>query len=125
MRDASEWLEGRGLAAGDLTDDSVEVLMFELRAAGRSRVVSSRALSLLLEYLRGLGVVPPPRPAVAVTASEMTIERYSSYLLVRRGLARSTVRNYVGVAREFFSWREMTMGGLCLERLDAVAVSEF
>src|SRR6202035_3501968 len=52
-------------------------------------------------------------------------ERYSSYLLVRRGLARSTVRNYVGVAREFFSWREMTMGGLCLERLDAVAVSEF
>jgi integrase/recombinase XerD len=125
MRDASEWLEGRGLAAGDLTDARAELLMSELRAAGRSRLISSRALSPLLGYLRGLGVVPPPRPAVPVTASEMMIERYSSYLLVRRGLARSTVRNYVGVAREFFSWREMTVGGLCLERLDAAAVSEF
>ena len=125
MRDASEWLEGRGLAARDLTDARAELVMSELRAAGRSRLISSRALSPLLEYLRGLGVVQSPRPAVPATATEMMIERYSSYLLVRRGLARSTVRNYVGVAREFFSWREMTMGGLWLERLDAAAVSEF
>jgi integrase/recombinase XerD len=75
--------------------------------------------------LRGLGVVPPARPVVAVSVAEVMMERYSSYLLVQRGLARSTVRNYVGVAREFFSWREMTAGGLCLERLDGAAVSEF
>jgi hypothetical protein len=99
--------------------------MSELREAGRSCLISSRALSPLLEYLRGLGVVPLAEPAVPVTAGELMIERYSSYLLVQRGVARSTVRNYVGVAREFFSWREMTAGGLCLERLDGAAVSEF
>jgi integrase len=36
-----------------------------------------------------------------------------------------TVRNYVGVARAFLSWRETTEGGLHLERLDATAVSAF
>ncbi len=51
--------------------------------------------------------------------------RYSAYLLQRRGLARSTVRNYVGVARVFLAWRERTVGGLELDRLDAAAVSEF
>ena len=123
--DVSAWLAEQGLTAGDLTEARIGLLMSELRAAGRSRLSSSRALSPLLEYLRERGVVPPPRPAVAVTATEMMIERYSSYLLVRRGLARSTVRNYLGVAREFFSWRETSFGGLCLERLDAAAVSEF
>ncbi|MGH2803086.1 MAG: site-specific integrase, partial [Thermoleophilaceae bacterium] len=40
-------------------------------------------------------------------------------------LAPSTVRNYVGVASVFLCWRETTTGGLCLETLDAAAVSEF
>ena len=125
MADVSVWLGGHGLTAGDLTEATVEVVMSELRAAGRSCLISSRALAPLLGYLREVGVVPLAGPAAPVTAAELMIERYSSYLLVQRGLARSTVRNYVGVAREFFSWREMTAGGLCLERLDGAAVSEF
>jgi hypothetical protein len=109
--DVSAWLAAQGLTAGDLTEARIGLLMSELRAKGRSRLISSRALSPLLEYLRELGVVPPSRPAMAVTATEMMIERYSSYLFVRRGLARSTVRNYLGVAREFFSWRPMKVKG--------------
>ena len=55
----------------------------------------------------------------------MIVERYASYLVERRGLAPSTVRNYVGVARVFLSWRETTTGELRLEQLDAAAVSAF
>jgi integrase/recombinase XerD len=125
VADASGWLAAHRMGAGDLTEALVERLMAERRASGRSRLLSSRAMSPLLEYLRGLGVVPAAKPAAPVTAVEALVERYSAYLLARRGLAPSTVRNYVGVATVFLSWREVTTGGLCLETLDAVAVSEF
>jgi site-specific recombinase XerD len=120
----SEWLDGQGLAAGELNEETAELVMGELRA-GRSRLVSSRALAPLLEYLRDLGVVPPVMAEVASTPSEELIARYSAYLIARRGLASSTVRNYVGVARAFLAWRETTAGGVFLRTLDAVAVNEF
>jgi integrase/recombinase XerD len=125
MADASGWLAAHGLEAGDLTEALVERLMAERRTSGRSRLLSSRALSPLVEYLRGLGVVRPAVAGVASTPSEELVGRYSAYLLERRGLAPSTVRNYVGVARVFLAWRERTVGGLELDRLDAAAVSEF
>jgi integrase/recombinase XerD len=125
MADVSEWLACRDLEAADLTGEVVERLMAERRASGRSRLLSSRALSPLLEYLRGLGVVPSAQPVVPLTAVEAVVERYSSYLLDRRGLAPSTVRNYVGVARVFLAWREQSAGGRGLAGLDAAAVSVF
>jgi integrase len=53
------------------------------------------------------------------------IESYSAYLLERRGLAPSSVRNYVGVARVFLADRERARGELALMELDGAAVSEF
>ncbi len=125
MADASGWLAVHGLQAGDLTEVRVAQVMSERRAAGRWRLLSPRAMRPLLEYLRGLGVVPAAVPAAPLTPSEVLIDRYSSYLLERRGLAPSTVRNYVWVARVFLSWRQRTVGKLELERLDAAAVSGF
>jgi integrase/recombinase XerD len=125
MADASGWLAVHGLQAGDLTEVRVAQVMSERRAAGRWRLLSPRAMHPLLEYLRGLGVVPAAVPAAPLTPSEVLIDRYSSYLLERRGLVPSTVRNYVWVARVFLSWRQRTVGKLELERLDAAAVSGF
>jgi integrase/recombinase XerD len=125
MAYASGWLAVHGLQAGDLTEVRVAQLMSERRAAGRWRLLSPRAMFPLLEYLRGSGVVPAAMPAVPLTPSEVLIDRYSSYLLERRSLAPSSVRNYVGVARVFLSWRETVADGLWLEGLDAAAVSEF
>jgi len=125
MADVSRWLGERGLGAGDLTVSVTEWFAAERRAAGRARFVSPRALIPLLGYLRGLGVAPVPVPAVPATPSETLIERYSQYLLERRGLAPSTVRNYVGVARVFLADRERVRGGLALAELDGAAVSEF
>jgi integrase/recombinase XerD len=71
------------------------------------------------------GVAPPAVPAAPSTASEVLIERYSVYLLMQRGLAASSVRNYVGVARVFLSDRERVRGGLALAELDSATVSGF
>jgi integrase len=125
MGDVSRWLAERGLGAGDLTVSVARRFAAERRAAGRRRLVSPRALCPLLDYLRGLGVAPSVVPAAPSTPGEVLIGRYSAYLLERRGLAASSVRNYVGVARVFVADRERARGGLALMELDAAAVSEF
>lgn len=125
MAHASAWLAERGLQAGDLTAVRVEQFSAERRAAGRARLVSARALRPLLAYLREQGIAPVPVAPAPTTASEALLERYASYLRVRRGVSASNVRNYVWVARVFLSWRQRTVGRLELERLDAAAVSGF
>jgi integrase/recombinase XerD len=125
MADVSRWLAGRGLGVGDLTAVAAERFSAERRASGRVRLASARALSPLLGYLRELGLAPAAVPGAPLTPAEALIERYSMYLLNRRGLAPSTVRNYVGVARVFLSWRETAAGALGLAELDGAAVSEF
>lgn len=123
--DVSRWLAERGLGAADLTAVCFEQFVTERRASGRLRLRSSRGLCPLVEYLRGLGVVPAPVAVTPVTAAGQLVERYSAYLRERRGLSPSTVRNYVGVARVFFSWREETVGTLALDGLDGAAVIGF
>ena len=123
--DVSCWLAGRGLGATDLTEVCLDQFLAERRASGRLRLCSSRGSQPLLEYLRGLGVVPAPVAVTPLTAAGQLIERYSAYLLEWRGLSPSTVRNYVGVARVFFSWREETVRILALEGLDGAAVIAF
>jgi site-specific recombinase XerC len=125
MADVSAWLGARALGAGDLSEALVEQLMGERRASGRPRLLSRRAMVPLLEYLRGVGAVPPACSAAPSTPAGALIERYAKYLLEERGLARSTVHNYVGATRVFLAWREQTAGELCLQELDAAAVSEF
>lgn len=125
MADASEWLAGHGLQPADLTEDRVAQLLVDRRAAGRWHLFSGQAIVPLLEYLRGLGIVPLAAAVVPLTAGGILVERYSVYLLERRGLAASTVRNYVGVARVFLSWRETAMGTLALAGLDGAVVIEF
>jgi integrase/recombinase XerD len=123
--DVSRWLAERGLRAVDLTAVRVEQFSTQRRASGRARLFSPRALDPLLGYLRGLGVVPAAAKALAVTPVDVLVERYGTFLLERRGLSPSTVRNYVGVARTFLSWREMATGTLALAQLDGAVVVEF
>jgi len=125
MADASRWLAGHGLDERDLSEARVDELVAHRRVSGPATLLSSRAMVPLLEYLRSVGAAPLAVTVPAATAAEELVERYATYLSDRRGLARSTVRNYVWVARVFLDWREATVGALELERLDAAAVSEF
>jgi integrase/recombinase XerD len=123
--DVSRWLAERGLGPTDLTAVGVEQFSTQRRVSGRAHLLSVRALDPLLGYLHGLGVVPAAAKAVPVTPVDVLVERYGLYLLEQRGLAPSTVRNYVSVARVFLSWRESAVGGLVLAGLDVPAVIAF
>lgn len=125
MADVSRWLAKRGLGGGDLTVVAAERFAAERRAAGCRRLVSPRALRPLLDYLRGLGVAPAAMAIAPSTPIGVLIERYSAYLLERRGLAASSVRDYVGVARAFLADWERVGCELALTELDAAAVSDF
>jgi site-specific recombinase XerC len=73
--------------------------------------------------LRKVGVAPIPAPAVEGPLNEL-LDAYRRYLVGERGLAISTIPEYVRVARWFLSDR-LGAGGLALEELSAADVSGF
>lgn len=65
LADLSDWLLKPGLVAGDLTAGQVDRFMCDRRSAGITRLKTRKALGPILDYLRGLKVVPPVEAAVA------------------------------------------------------------
>jgi integrase/recombinase XerD len=78
----------------------------------------------MLEFLRGLEVLPAVATPRSVTANDALSGRYLIYLQ-QRALSPSTVRNYVAVAGVFLCWREGVAGSLALGELDGAAVIAF
>ena len=118
----SGWLAREGLSAGELNEARAELFAAARRQAGLRSWVSPRCVALPLAYLREVGAVPPPVPVVADGPVEVLLEGYREYLLVERGLARSTVVRYECIARVFLEQRPV---GLELERLMAADISAF
>lgn len=97
MAHLSRWMTQRGLAADGLTASMLADFLAARRAAGYRLWLSSKALSPLLEYLRGVGVTPvepDPEPGGAV---EMLLARYRGYLLGERGLSAATAALYAHI----------------------------
>jgi site-specific recombinase XerD len=124
MAHLSWWLGGHGLDGGDLTPVVVEEFLRDRRAAGYRRWLSTRSLRPLLEHLRGLRVAPGCSPALASEPATGLLAGYRAYLVEERGLAASTVRNYLEVGRRFVSQRD-AFGGADLGSLTGAEVSEF
>lgn len=124
MADASRWMATNQLEASELTAARVGEFLGARRARGHTHLLSPRAMSPLLTYLRGLGVVPAEPAFVPVDAVEGLLVDYLRYLIEERGLARSTAQRYVGLARLFLA-QHATAGQLHLEDLAAREVSEF
>jgi integrase/recombinase XerD len=115
----SRWLDGGGLAAADLTSSRVEQYFRERRAAGYRGSRSPRSLGVLLELLRGEGVVVADPPPPARSASEVLLASFQQYLLAERALASSTARAYTLRARRFLARQNLAS----LAELTAVDVS--
>lgn len=124
MAHLSRWLVDRGLDAHDLTSNVVEEFLRARRVAGYGQWLSARGMAPLLDHLREVGVAPVCSPAVAEGAAEVLLAAYRAYLVEERGLAASTVRNYVDVARQFVS-AYCASGCRDLCGLTAAQVSEF
>jgi len=91
----SEWLGEVGLAASELTEPRMAQFLEVRRGRGWRDLVTSRGVALMLEHLRGLGVVPPvSRPVPDGPAAE-SLERYGDYLASERGLSEREVARYL------------------------------
>ncbi|MDT5059377.1 MAG: hypothetical protein QOF66_7743 [Mycobacterium sp.] len=121
----SRWLACEGLGAGDLTGEQAERFRRARRAGGVVSWSSPRSVALPLEFLRQLGVVPPPVPACPDGLLEELLADYGRYLSVERGLCDHTVFDaYVPGARLFLSELDGA-NGPDLGRLAAADVSSF
>jgi integrase/recombinase XerD len=124
MAHISRWLVDRGLDGHDLTTAVVEEFLQARRVAGYRQWLSARGMAPLLDHLRRVGIAPVCVPARADGAVEVVLAAYRTYLIEERGLAASTVRNYIDVARQFVS-EYCASGRRDLCGLTAVQVSEF
>jgi integrase/recombinase XerD len=124
MAHASRWLDGRGLGVEELKPARVEEFLAHRRAQGYTLWLSPKAVVPMLDYLRGLGVVPAPAASIRATEAEQLQQDYGAYLVQERGLAAGTVASYLHVARLFFAARAVG-GQLHLDRLSAAQVTEF
>jgi site-specific recombinase XerD len=125
MAHVSRWLASEDLDSTGLTSVVVERFVLARVAGGYTNYRSPRALALLLDYLRGLGVAPAPADAgPPVGPVEQLLDRYRSYLLVERGLTVDTVSGRLGLVRPFLVGR-VSAGELDLEHLSAGDVSAF
>jgi integrase/recombinase XerD len=112
MAHLSRWMAVDDLEPGALRRVEVERFVQERRAS-HTHLASARTFDRLLGYLRGLGVVPPARSREDRTPAGALIDRYATYLLVRRGLNPSTsattattrARSWLIASASAASWR--------------------
>jgi site-specific recombinase XerD len=124
MAHLSRWLVDRGLDEHALTSSVVEEFLRARRVAGYRQWLSTRGMAPLLDHLRDVGIAPVCSPAMTDSVVEVLLAGYRAYLIEERGLAASTVRNYVDVARRFVS-QYCASGRTDLCGLTAAQVSEF
>jgi site-specific recombinase XerD len=120
----SRWLEREGLSAGELTPERFVEFARARRAAGYRSWISPSSMRAPLGFLRELGIVPVPGPAVADGPVEEVLEGYRRWLLCERGARERTFVRFAPDARLFLSGR-LGPGGLDLERLSAADLSVF
>ena len=106
MAHLSRWLVEHDLAGVDLTSAVTEQFLQARRAAGYGQWLSTRGLAPLLGYLRDVGFAPAEVKISETSPEEVLLGCYRIYLVAERGLAASTVRNYLEVARLFVSHRQ-------------------
>jgi integrase/recombinase XerD len=120
----SRWMEGRGLCPGDLTGGRLGDFLAARREAGYTCWLSERGLAPLTEFLLGLGVVPGPEPAPAVSGADVLLGRYRDYLAAERGLAAGTIGHYLDQAAGFLAGRENTLGALGAAEVSGFVAAE-
>src|SRR6516225_7931117 len=103
MAHVSRWLEREGLTAAGLTREEAGRFLAARHAAGTRWPKSLAGLRPLLDYLGGLGVLPPEPSAPQRDAAAVLIAEFTEYLRSERGLAPMTVAAYSSKAARFLA----------------------
>ena len=98
MAHLSRWLGQQDRPAGDLAPAMVDRFLLARRAAGYRRWLSARGIAPLLEYLETAGLALPAASAEPPAPGGDVLTGFGEYLVTERGLAASTVRNYLDAA---------------------------
>jgi len=94
VRHVDRWMVESGVMCEDLTDGVVSSFFV---TGGRSWCRSPRSMRPVLDYLRGLGVVPGPEAACGVGRTALEIELWDSFQawgVDQRGLLALTAEGY-------------------------------
>jgi integrase/recombinase XerD len=121
----SRWMLARQVAVSELTPERAQEFAEWRRGAGYAHFRSPRGLTVLLAYLRELGVAPDRVVERETSPVEVVVDRYREFLLEERGLAAGTVRYYEQVAMLFLAGVAAPDGALDLGRLAAGDVGRF
>ena len=123
----NRWMASGGVAVEHLGRARIEDFLETRRAGGQRKVPSSRVFDPLLALLRAKDVLGPAAAEPKTLLDEL-LDRYERHLVEGRGVARSTVVAYVGVARQFLSERatgdETGLDGLCGENVTTFLLRE-
>ena len=100
----SHWLAGRSLAADEMGAEMIGEFMAARRAAGYTSQLTGQSLAWMVDYLRGLGAVPPAAAGTGpATAAGKLLERFGVFLTAERGLAGKTRGAHLDSARRFLA----------------------
>jgi site-specific recombinase XerD len=119
----SRWMQGQGLAACDLSEETAAQFLTARTAAGYAERYSIRWMLGLLGRVPALAVTRA-RTAGQDGPGAAILEDYRCYLVRERGLAAATVTGYLAVARVFLARWEQA-GGPGLGELTAAQVTGF
>jgi integrase/recombinase XerD len=115
----SHWLRRQGVAVRQIRSDHPPRYLRVRHRRVRPARGDAAALSHLLDFLRGDGVIPAEKMAVPRrTPAERCADEYAQYLREARDLAKATIVNYVPFIQGFLRNRFGT-GRVVLSRLSA------
>lgn len=108
----SKWMLGRDLVVYDLTRGLLDEF-FLGRRQNHTNLVTVRSLAVFWGFLAEEGLLPHSDAVITMSADEETLGRFEHYLVAERGLAPTTVENYLNQTRPFLRWRaDRTSEGL-------------
>lgn len=116
VRDVSEWL-GRGGVSLDAWSGEVTAEYVACRQDRTATLRSAAALAPLVDYLRGLGVVPVAAEVASPDVASVLLAEFASFLAAERGVAAATVRSYIALVRPLV---EVEVDRLAMLDLEAV-----
>ena len=105
--EVSSWLAERDLRVSDLTDEVIDEF-FAGRGRSRSNCRTARSSQPIMAHLRSLGVTPaaPPESSGRTVAEGELLGCFRGWCLAQRGLAPTTVDQYVTRVVVFLAlWR--------------------